>query len=403
MSILLFLARLSLEAFLILWSLLCLKKIINVFWEHISVSEKKLLQAVHLILPVLGYGIPVGGVLMEFLGYSNMALFWLISWGRSAVVVFWAILLYNSLKEVGHALGKGPEAEEGAGTESGRPFSWLLSRMGWLVWFGAALVGVFMAWGAGQVFLLKAFKLINQPFSMGNMSLRISGFFYALLIVLITHTAVKLWKYFLLNKVLDQSGLQIGLQNSITTVTVYCLWTFGILIALSAIGVNTTSITVAFGALGIGLGFGLQNIFNNFVSGLILLFERPIQTGDSVEIGGHWGIVRKINVRSTVVQTWDNASLIIPNSEFISQQVTNWSFKDLSLRRDIIVGVAYGSDTQMVEKSFWPWPETIRWFSGNRSRMCSFMILVIARWYLSYECGPQLIICCQWHQRFGLK
>jgi len=103
--------------------------------------------------------------------------------------------------------------------------------------------------------------------------------------------------------------------------------------------------------LGIGLGFGLQNIFNNFISGIILLFERPIQVGDDVEINGTWALVKKINVRATVVQTYDNASLIIPNSEFISSQVTNWSFKDKRLRRHVDVGVAYGSDVELVRST----------------------------------------------------
>jgi small-conductance mechanosensitive channel len=100
--------------------------------------------------------------------------------------------------------------------------------------------------------------------------------------------------------------------------------------------------------LSIGLGFGLQNIFNNFISGIILLFERPVQVGDVIQINDRWGSVTKINVRSTVVQTFDNASLIIPNSDLISNQVTNWSFKDLRLRRNIVVGVAYGSDIELV-------------------------------------------------------
>jgi len=103
--------------------------------------------------------------------------------------------------------------------------------------------------------------------------------------------------------------------------------------------------------MSIGIGFGLQAIFNNFVSGIILLFERPIQVGDAVEVQGTFGTVKKINVRATVVQTFDNASLIIPNSEFISSQVTNWSFKEPSLRRKVSVGVAYGSDIELVRQT----------------------------------------------------
>jgi small-conductance mechanosensitive channel len=142
--------------------------------------------------------------------------------------------------------------------------------------------------------------------------------------------------------------MEVGLQDSITTITVYVVWMLGILIALHVFGLNTASLAVAFGALGIGLGFGLQNIFNNFISGIILLFERPIQVGDDVEVNGIWATVKKINVRSTVVQTYDNASLIIPNADFVSTQVTNWSFKDKRLRRNILIGVAYGSDVTLV-------------------------------------------------------
>ncbi|WDP93204.1 MAG: mechanosensitive ion channel [Desulfobacter sp.] len=145
--------------------------------------------------------------------------------------------------------------------------------------------------------------------------------------------------------------MALGLQDSITTITVYVIWMFGILISMHVFGLNTASLAVAFGALGIGLGFGLQNIFNNFISGIILLFERPIQVGDDVEVNGIWAQVKKINVRSTVVQTYDNASLIIPNADFISNQVTNWSFKDKRIRRNIDVGVAYGSDVELVRET----------------------------------------------------
>ncbi|MBU2644011.1 mechanosensitive ion channel [bacterium] len=145
--------------------------------------------------------------------------------------------------------------------------------------------------------------------------------------------------------------MEHGLQESIKTLTIYVIWVLGIIISMNVFGLNPTSLVVIFGALGIGLGFGLQNIFNNFMSGLILLFERPIQVGDDIEINGTWATVKKINVRSTLVQTYDNASLIIPNSDLINTQVTNWSFKDKRLRRPITVGVAYGSDIELVRKT----------------------------------------------------
>ena len=180
-----------------------------------------------------------------------------------------------------------------------------------------------------------------------------------MVVLLLTHALASLWKITLSIRIFADSGLESGLKSSITVITVYLLWGFGALLALNVVGVSSTSMAVAFGALGIGLGFGLQNIFSNFVSGIILLFERPIQVGDAVEVNGIWGEVKRINVRATVVQTYDNAALIIPNSDFISSQVTNWSFKDVRIRRIISVRVAYGSDVEAVKRILMEIPEAI--------------------------------------------
>lgn len=113
-------------------------------------------------------------------------------------------------------------------------------------------------------------------------------------------------------------------------------------------GLNLSSLAFMAGALGIGIGFGLQNIVNNFISGIILLFDPSIQVGDMVQVGEDWGTVKRINIRTTVVQTFDNTSLIIPNSQMLSNKVMNWSFKDPKVRRQVDVGVAYGFDVQLV-------------------------------------------------------
>jgi small-conductance mechanosensitive channel len=187
------------------------------------------------------------------------------------------------------------------------------------------------------------------------------GFVCSALMLLLTELSTRLWRKILRENFLGGSGMDTGLKDSITTITTYLIWGIGIFISLRMIGVSSTSLTVVFGALSIGLGFGLQNIFNNFISGIILLFERPIQVGDAVEINGIWGVVQKINVRSTLVQTYDNASLIIPNSEFISNKVINWSFKDHRIRRVITVGVAYGSDTALVSSTLTEIAEKAQW------------------------------------------
>jgi small-conductance mechanosensitive channel len=220
-----------------------------------------------------------------------------------------------------------------------------------LLWFASLIIFLIITWGPRQTILEGFIKVLNYPFHIGEMQLKLMGLTFAFLIIFFTHAATRLWRYILQKKILAPSRMEPGLRDSITTITVYLFWMIGILAALHAFGLNTTSLTVAFGALGIGLGFGLQNIFNNFISGIILLFERPIQVGDAIEVNGTWATVTKINVRSTVVQTYDNASLIIPNSDLISQQVINWSFKDLRLRRKITVGVAYVSDIELVRKT----------------------------------------------------
>jgi small-conductance mechanosensitive channel len=124
----------------------------------------------------------------------------------------------------------------------------------------------------------------------------------------------------------------------------------GILIILQTSGIDLTTLNILAGAVGIGIGFGLQNIANNFISGLIILFERPIKIGDRIEVGEVDGDVVEIGLRSTTVLTNDNIAIIIPNSKFISENVVNWSHNDSKVRFKIPVSVAYGSDVKLVEK-----------------------------------------------------
>ena len=152
------------------------------------------------------------------------------------------------------------------------------------------------------------------------------------------------------NRVLPRTSLDTGARTSLVNIVIYAFWILAIYTGINILGINLSSLAFMAGALGIGIGFGLQNIVNNFVSGIILLFDPSIQVGDMVQMGDDWGIVNRINIRTTVVQTFDNASLIIPNSEMLSNKVTNWSFKDPKIRRQVDVGVAYGSDVQLVRE-----------------------------------------------------
>ena len=114
------------------------------------------------------------------------------------------------------------------------------------------------------------------------------------------------------------------------------------------LGLDLGKVAIIAGALSVGIGFGLQNVVNNFVSGLILLFERPIKEGDSVELAAMSGVVEKIGMRASIVRTWQGADVIVPNATFISSEIVNWTLRDELRRIDIPVGVAYGTDPERV-------------------------------------------------------
>jgi small-conductance mechanosensitive channel len=153
---------------------------------------------------------------------------------------------------------------------------------------------------------------------------------------------------FLEHRVLVRTSLNAGQQYAFAQIAAYLVFLFGLMIGLQWAGVNMSSLVILGGALGIGIGFGLQNIANNFVSGIVLLMERPIQVGDRVEVGETNGDVVRIAARSTWIRTNDNVVMIIPNSEFINNRVTNWTANDRQVRFSVPLGVSYNSDPEVV-------------------------------------------------------
>ena len=156
-------------------------------------------------------------------------------------------------------------------------------------------------------------------------------------------------KRILVNKVLIERIHDQGIRVALGTVLQYLIVFFGFLILFQSAGIDLSSLAVLSGTVGIGIGFGLQNIANNFFSGLIILIERPIKVGDRIQVGDIDGDVVRIAIRSTTILTNDNINIIIPNSEFVSQQVINWSHNDPNLRVTIPVGVAYSSNPSVVQ------------------------------------------------------
>jgi len=189
---------------------------------------------------------------------------------------------------------------------------------------------------------------LESGISIGGTKITIINIAYLVIFLVFFTFVSRIIKEALQNRVLPRTRLDIGARASFVNIVIYAFWILAIYTGINILGINLSSLAFMAGALGIGIGFGLQDIVNNFLSGIILLFDPSIQVGDMVQIGEDWGTVSRINIRTTIVQTFDNASLIIPNSQMLSNKVTNWSFKDPKVRRQVDVGVAYGSDVQKV-------------------------------------------------------
>ena len=157
-------------------------------------------------------------------------------------------------------------------------------------------------------------------------------------------------KRFLFNRFLVHSGLDRSLQYAIAQIAANTVLIVGIFVVLQNSGIHLEALAVFAGAIGVGIGFGLQNITSNFISGLVILAERPITIGDRVEVAGITGQVQKIRARSTVVVTNDNITTIVPNQKFIDSPVINWTYGDPRVRFRVPVGVSYGSDVELVRK-----------------------------------------------------
>ena len=186
--------------------------------------------------------------------------------------------------------------------------------------------------------------------TLGNSVLTLNNILKLLVLLVLVLVAERYLRRFLKRRVLAHTNLEQDLQFAVSRFVGYCFIILGFFIALNVAGLNLSSLAVVAGGLGVGIGFGLQNVVGNFVSGLVILAERPIAIGHRVEVGGVAGRVTRINMRSTTVVTNDNITIIVPNSDFITTAVTNWSYGDPKVRLRLPVGVAYGSNVEKLRE-----------------------------------------------------
>lgn len=217
-----------------------------------------------------------------------------------------------------------------------------------LVLFGLWSQQTLRRFRLGEVVAEHAKAIFETPLSWANSEITVGNVLKAVLLLVATFFAQRLLSFLLREELFPRLTMRSSSTAVFVTLLKYAVIAAGLGLAGSALGFSATQLTVLFGALGVGIGFGLQDITNNFISGLILMFERPIKIGDIIEVNGIWGTVKKVGVRATVVGAFEGSELVVPNGDLISKEVKNWTLSDSTARVELIVGTPYGSDPREV-------------------------------------------------------
>jgi small-conductance mechanosensitive channel len=224
---------------------------------------------------------------------------------------------------------------------------WLRGALDVLV-FGVGLFLLLSAWGVPVADMLFWIERALTGLTIGNVTLSIADILVAIAVFVIALVATRMIQRALRDKLLPQTRLDAGVRHSLTAGVWYLGLIVAAVLAISVMGLELSNLAIIAGALSVGIGFGLQNVVNNFVSGFILLIERPFKVGDWIVAGPNQGFVKKIQLRSTEIETFQRASVIVPNADLLSSALVNWTHKDRYGRVDVPVAVAYGSDVALV-------------------------------------------------------
>jgi small-conductance mechanosensitive channel len=292
---------------------------------------------------------------LALLGYVALARFAAQQLVLTGVVALVWWLLYLAIRAVTrdrrqHAfpVGQMLEARFGLDTQRRNQLAWLTEAALTFALTICAIPVLMLQWGFSGADIRDSFTSLFFGLEVGQFRISLARILFGIVLFIALLFAIRLFQGWLRDKALQQTRMDPGLANSIDTVVGYAGTALAALLAISYAGLDITNIAIVAGALSVGIGFGLQSIVNNFVSGLILLIERPIKVGDRIVIGDQQGLVRRISVRATEIETFDRASLLVPNSELITGRVLNWTHRDSTAAFNVKVGVAYESDPEQV-------------------------------------------------------
>lgn len=293
-----------------------------------------LILGVIIVEEILGYGVMAEHIFKGFVILSSKLLVWILY--IQIILGGFEWLFKNPLRQL---------------TPTNQDVNSMVHRIAVIIYFlfGLYLItSMFMIWGVEQDFHDTLKVIFSYEFNLSIIKINLGLLVTLLAILYLTYFVSLILKHILMNAGGLSKQIAKGVRLSIAQLFQYIIITIGFVIILNVIGLKLTQITIILSALGIGIGFGLQNIVNDFFSGLILLFERPIRVGDIIEMQGRRAEVKHIGLRSTVILTYDEQEVIVPNSDLVSKEVTNLTLSSRVVRIKIPVGVAYGSDVNLV-------------------------------------------------------
>ncbi len=296
-----------------------------------------------------------GGLVVAWIGYINLGALVVLGITYSLILLGLVLLLSRFFSDLFDGLDEGRfrwqqalRRSFGLKDKDYVPgLGWLRLAVNLLLWLsgGALLLRI---WDPNENITTETLTYFTQGFQVANLTIVPSHLLWSLFVLALLLTLTDWLKGRLDTKWLVKTRMEPSAREALVTSFGYVAIGISVLVALSVAGISFSNLAIIAGALSVGIGFGLQNVVNNFVSGIIMLVERPVRNGDWIIVGNTEGYVQRISIRSTTIQTFDRADVIVPNSDLISGQVTNWTLGNTWGRAKVQIGVAYGSDIEAV-------------------------------------------------------